>query len=50
MAEKSTRQGNLETACWGLRPTMGHNGCIMMMMMNRFDKSYYIVQETHNIV
>ena len=34
MAEESTRQGNLETACWGLRPTTGHNGCLMMMMMN----------------
>ena len=31
MAEESTRQGNLETACWGLRPTTGHNGCLMMM-------------------
>ena len=36
MAEDSTRLGNLETACWGLRPTTGHNGCclIMMTMMN----------------
>ena len=33
MAEESTRQGSLETACWGLRPTTGHNGCLMMMMM-----------------
>ena len=33
MAEDSTRQGNLETTCWGLRPTTGHNGCLMMMMM-----------------
>ena len=33
MAEDSTRQGNLETACWGLRPTTGHNGCLMMMMV-----------------
>ena len=33
MAVESTRQGNLETACWGLRPTTGHNGCLMMMMM-----------------
>ena len=33
MAEKSTRQGNLETACWGLRPTTGHNCCLMMTMM-----------------
>ena len=33
MAEESTRQGNLETARWGLRPTTGHNGCLMMMMM-----------------
>ena len=31
MAEESTRQGSLETACWGLRPTTGHNGCLMMM-------------------
>ena len=31
MAAESTRQGNLETACWGLRPTTGHNGCLMMM-------------------
>ena len=30
MAEESTRQGSLETACWGLRPTTGHNGCLMM--------------------
>ena len=29
MAEDSTIQGNLETACWGLRPTTGHNGCLM---------------------
>ena len=34
MAEDSTRQGHLETTCWGLRPTTGHNGCLMMMMMN----------------
>ena len=33
MAAESTRQGNLETACWGLRPTTGPNGCLMMMMM-----------------
>ena len=33
MADDSTRQGNLETACWGLRSTTGHNGCLMMMMM-----------------
>ena len=26
------RQANLEAACWGLRPTMGHYGCPMMMM------------------
>ena len=32
MAEDSTRQGHLETTCWGLRPTTGHNGCLMMMM------------------
>ena len=33
MAEESTSQGNLEMACWGLCPTMGHNGYLMMMMM-----------------
>ena len=33
MPAESTRQGNLETACRGLRPTTGHNGCLMMMMM-----------------
>ena len=33
MAEDSTRHGNLETACWGLRRTTGHNDCLMMMMM-----------------
>ena len=33
MAEESTRQGNLETAFYGLGPTTRHNGCIMMMMM-----------------
>ena len=33
MTEDSTRQGHLETTCWGLRPTTGHNGCLMMMMM-----------------
>ena len=27
--------GHLETTCWGLRPTTGHNGCLMMMMMMR---------------
>ena len=27
------RQANMETACWGLRPTTGHYGCPMMMMM-----------------
>ncbi len=31
MAKDSTRQSNLETACWGLCPTTGHNGCVMMM-------------------
>ena len=30
MAENSKRQCNLETSCWGLRPTTGHNGCLMM--------------------
>ena len=30
LAENSTRQANLETACWGLRPTMGHYGCPMV--------------------
>ena len=33
MAEDSTIQGHLETTCWGLGPTTGHNGCLMMMMM-----------------
>ena len=33
MAEDSTWQGNLEMACWGLRPTTGHNGYLMMMTM-----------------
>ena len=28
MAEDSTRQGNFETTCRGLRPTTGHNGCL----------------------
>ena len=37
MAEDSTRQGNLETACRGIRPTTGHNGCLMMMMMMKYD-------------
>ena len=37
MAAESTIQGNLETACWGLRPTTGHNGCLMMMMMRVTD-------------
>ena len=32
MTEDSTRQGHLEMTCWGLRPTTGHNGCLMMMM------------------
>ena len=31
MEEESTKQGILETE--GLRPTTGHNGCLMMMMM-----------------
>ena len=34
MAEDSTRQANLETACCGLRPTTRHNGCLMMMMID----------------
>ena len=34
MAEDSTRQVNLETACRGLRPTTGHYGCLMMMNDN----------------
>ena len=33
LAEKSTRQANLETACWDLRPTAGHCSCLVMMMM-----------------
>ena len=36
MAEDSTRQGHLETTCWGLRPTTGHNGCLMMLMINMY--------------
>ena len=32
MAEDSTRQANLATACRGLRPTTGHHGCLLMMM------------------
>ena len=28
--EDSKRQGHLETTCRGLRPTTGHNGCLMM--------------------
>ena len=49
MAEESTIHGYLETACCGLPPTTGHNGCLMMMMMmmmilwyivsNAFDRS-----------
>ena len=35
MAEDSTRQGTLEAACWGICPTTGHNGCLMMMNMNK---------------
>ena len=30
LAEDSTRQANLEVACWGLRPTTVHYGCTMM--------------------
>ena len=26
-------RANLETACWGLRPTTGHNGCPMMNIL-----------------
>ena len=33
LIEDSTRQANLEEACWGIRPTTGHYGCPMMMMM-----------------
>ena len=32
MAEDSTRLANLETACWGIRPTTGHYCCPMIMM------------------
>ena len=35
MAEDSTRQGNVEAACWGLCTTTGHNGCLIMMNMNK---------------
>ena len=41
MAEDSTRQGHLETTCWGLRPTTGHDGCLMMLELKRF-----ILQQT----
>ena len=37
MAEDSTIQGHLETTCRGLRPTTGHNGCLMMN-----DDDYYM--------
>ena len=33
MADESTIQAKLETACWDLRPTTGHFGCPTMMMM-----------------
>ena len=32
MAEGSTRQANLETACGVFRPTTGHYGCLIIMM------------------
>ena len=38
-AEDSTRQGHLETTCWGLRPTTGHNGCLMMMNDTQLDNT-----------
>ena len=33
LAEDSARQANLETAFGGLRPTTGHYGCLVMMMI-----------------
>ena len=33
LAEDSTRQANLETACWGLRPNTGHCRCPMMTIL-----------------
>ena len=51
LAEDSTRQGNLETACWGLRPTTGHYDCPMMMMMMVFVESgepVSIIQPGHH--
>ena len=41
MAEDSTRQGHLERACGGLRPTTGHYGCSMMMMMRYLRRPVY---------
>ena len=35
LAEGSARQANLETSCWGLRPTTGHYGCSMMIVVLR---------------
>ena len=30
--QRTAQYGNLEAACRGLRPTTGHNGCLMMMI------------------
>ena len=45
MAGDSTRQGHLETTCWGLRPITGHNGCLMMMNDDILQVKNAILQE-----
>ena len=53
MAEDNTRRANLETACRGLRPTTGHYGCPMMMMMtflcSEFRISTFLCEPCHRI-
>ena len=50
MTEDSTRQGHLETTCWGLRPTTGHNGCLMMMIIILDSvQVYYLASSEHTI-
>ena len=49
MAEDSTRQSHLETTCWGLRPTTGHNGCLMMMMMMNYIMKMVFKPITHRV-
>ena len=44
LAEASTRQANLETAC--LRATTGHNGGAMVMMMMTFGRSHLQIVAT----